>query len=651
MSDEEMTPPDRSGAFAGWSASDSLLTAAWCAAAVLARLPFVARIEGALDHDQSVVGLMALDIAAGRRFPIFFDGQRYMGAVEPYAAAAFVRAFGHTPAIVALAPLTAFGLFAAGQFAVWRCWRGRATGHLAAALTVVGSPMMVLWGIVPRGGYVEFLAWALPALYAYREVSRVGRPTPAPWVQAALGFWLAVGYFLNPLSLTVYATIALDWTLGRHGADLRRERDLRAAWLDHPFSGIVWLAWLVAWVTAMAVCCHVEPNAVSSGSPYLAFGGHCDRRWALALGVTGVVALLAAAGWWTRGPVRLYERLLRHPWAAAGVLTALAPFLVYNLSVLLGRASAVPSLPVWIRAPWKAGQNLRSALHALGPLVGCDPRAIETVLIGQPVEPPAVSWPGVETGLLGLSPVVVVVVLLLTAVAVWTGRSFWSRAFALRGEDVAPPAPLASGFLAVTTGLYLLQATSPNGSSIRYLVPVWVALPGLLACGLKALPRRAGVVAGFAVVLPWLAAEVLVWGALDREPTLRPLADALVRRGVTAVVAPTPVAVTLANLSHGSVGAVEFRPLWSRLGRRYLGRFTAGRPFTCIVDRRFPWAIRGEGAWAREEDLGRRLRELSARHPGKVQAAWNLGTFEVWDVDLPLAEILGPAPDGGPRDQ
>ena len=44
----------------------------------------MARIEGALDHDQSVVGLMALDIAAGRRWPVFFDGQRYMGALEPY---------------------------------------------------------------------------------------------------------------------------------------------------------------------------------------------------------------------------------------------------------------------------------------------------------------------------------------------------------------------------------------------------------------------------------------------------------------------------------------------------------------------------------------------------------------------------------------
>lgn len=41
----------------------------WMAAALLARRPLLQRIEGILDHDQAVVGLMAQDIAAGRRWP------------------------------------------------------------------------------------------------------------------------------------------------------------------------------------------------------------------------------------------------------------------------------------------------------------------------------------------------------------------------------------------------------------------------------------------------------------------------------------------------------------------------------------------------------------------------------------------------------
>ncbi len=75
-------PEGSGGETRSWSPGDSATTAGWFALALAARLPFVVRSEGALDHDQSVVGLMALDIAAGRRFPIFFDGQRYMGAVQ-----------------------------------------------------------------------------------------------------------------------------------------------------------------------------------------------------------------------------------------------------------------------------------------------------------------------------------------------------------------------------------------------------------------------------------------------------------------------------------------------------------------------------------------------------------------------------------------
>lgn len=619
--------------------------------ALLARAPLVARVEGALDHDQSVVGLMALDIARGRRFPIFFDGQRYMGAVEAYVAAAFVRAFGHAPGVIALAPLLAFGLFAAGQFAVWSRWRDRATGRLAAGLTVVGAPMLVLWGIVPRGGYVEFLTWGLPTLAFYRALARPDRPPAHPAVQAGWGFWLAFGSFLNPLALTVYATIALDWALGRHGADLRRERDVRAAWLDHPAAPAVGIIAALGWVAALAVCCHVDTRTPVDGSPYIAFGGRFGLRWGVALGAAGVVALLGVAAWWTRGPARLYQCLGRSPWAVVGVLAASAPMVAYALLVRLGVYPPAPSLPVWITAPWKAGPNVVSAFRALGTLIGSDPRAIETVLIGQGVEPPDAHWPAVETCLIGLSPFVVSAALVVIARAAAREWRYWSRFFALRGDDVAPPIALASGFLAVAAGLYLLQGTSPNASSVRYLVPVWIALPGLLASGLLALPRRAGVASALVLIVPWVAAQGLIWSDLDRPSPARPLAAELTRRGVTAIVSPTPVALVVANLTHGAVGAIEFRPIWPRLGSRYLDRFPAGRPIACVVDRRFPVAERGDGAGSTGQDFGRHLRGLSERYPGRVKPAGEVGSFEIWEVDLPLAEVLATRPEGaGPGD-
>ena len=185
----------------GWTGSDSAWTVGWFALALAARAPFVARIEGILDHDQSIVGLMALDIAAGRRFPIFFDGQRYMGAVEPYVAGLLVALFGHSPVVVALAPWLFFGLFVAGQYVLWRCWGDRLTGHLAALVSVLCAPMLVLWAIVPRGGYIELLAWAIPVLAVYRAGTQPGTPEPSRGRQAAWGFFFAFGYATSTVKL------------------------------------------------------------------------------------------------------------------------------------------------------------------------------------------------------------------------------------------------------------------------------------------------------------------------------------------------------------------------------------------------------------------------------------------------------------------
>jgi hypothetical protein len=236
----------------GWSRVDGALAIVWFAVALAARAPFVARIEGVLDHDQSTVGLMALDIAAGRRFPIFYDGQRYMGAVEPYVAALLVRVFGHSPVVVALAPWLFFGLFVAGQYTLWRCWSDRLTGHLAALISVLCAPILVLWAIVPRGGYIELLAWAIPVLLVYRACTQPGARALSRGRQAAWGFLFALGYFLNPLSLIVYLTLALDWTFGRHGADLRRTRTGVAQWADAAAAPLYWGALGVMLLVAAA---------------------------------------------------------------------------------------------------------------------------------------------------------------------------------------------------------------------------------------------------------------------------------------------------------------------------------------------------------------------------------------------------------------
>lgn len=628
-----------------WSRSDTARAGLWFLIALLARAPLVARVEGALDHDQSVVGLMALDIAAGRRLPIFFDGQRYMGAVEAYVAAGFVRLFGHSPSVVALAPLLAFGIFAAAQYVVWRLWRDRATGDLAALITVTGAPMFAIWSIIPRGGYVEFLAWALPTLAVYRALTDPSRPPLSPARQAGWGFLLAVGYFLNPFALTVYATLALDWLFVRHGAELRAERLPRARWLDSRAAAAVWCLAALGFLGLLALLCHVDP--ASPGQPYIAFGDPAAGTLALALAAFGVVGVLGCAAWWSNAGPRLLESFRARPWTILGIVTALLPFVLHGVLVQMGMIAETASLPMWITAPWKSGMNLGRGLSVLGVLVGCAPRSLETVLLGQGVDVPAHRWGGLVQVLNRASPVAVGVVALVAGLAVARERDHWRRAFALRCDRSAPPVAFLGSYLCLAIVLFLLQGTSPDSSAVRYLIPVWVALPGLLACGFRAIRRPLATILATLLLAFWALSHASLWADMGRQAPARPLMDELARRGVRAIVAPTPVALIVANLSHGAIGAREFRPFWSRLGRRYASRFPARGPFTCVVDRGFPWAASGERGWAPEQDFGKHLRDLSAKYPGTVVPAGAVGPFTIWEVRLPLDLVLN-APQAEP---
>ena len=625
----------------GWTHGDWAGALGWFTLALAARAPFVARVEGILDHDQSIVGLMALDIAAGRRLPVFFDGQRYMGAVEPYVAALLVALFGHSPVVVALAPwLLSFGLFVAGQYALWRCWGDRLTGHLAALVSVLCAPMLVLWAIVPRGGYIELLAWAVPVLAVYRAWTHPGSPAPTRVRQAAWGFLFALGYFLNPLSLIVYLTLALDWTFGRHGAELRCTRHGVSRWVDARAAPVFWAVLGGLLLLALAVCCHVQPHRGRDKPPFVYLLDALADPWGTPLGVLGVASLLVGAMWWSGLGGRIVERLTGHMGFALGALVALAPFPIHSLCVWLGLIPFVHSLPIWIRAPWDIAVNLGDGSHALGALVGSSPDGTASVLIGQGIETPAHIWPGVSRALEWVTPLEVALVGVLIVSVAWRDRRAWQRLWSLQGAGRTPPTVVALLGLAVTATLYTLQATSPDASSVRYLLPAWIFLPGLLAAGLRALPRPGRWAICLLLLVPWTTAQANLWVDLDRPAPLQPLADALDRRGVKAIVAERPVVLMVANLTQGRVRGLEYRSRQPLRSNRYAERFGAGRPVTCVNDRTlscFPGEDR-EGTLRNR--FGERLEELARLYPGRVRRRWAIDHFEIWEAELPLAEIL-----------
>jgi hypothetical protein len=628
---------------ARWTGLDTACSLGWFALALAARAPLVARVEGVLDHDQSIVGLMALDIAAGKRWPIFFDGQRYMGAIEPYVAGALVALFGHSPVVVAMAPWLFFGLFVAGQFALWRCWGDRLTGHLAALISVLCAPMLALWAIVPRGGYIELLAWAVPVLGVYRAWTRPRVADPPPWQQAGWGFLFALGYFVNPLSLIVYLTLALDWTLGRHGAALRRSRRGVGRAVDSTAAPLFWAGLGGTVLLALAVCCHVELHRGGGKSPFVFLLNAVPDPWGTALGGAGVAVILLGAAYWSGLGGRLVARLSGHTWFALGALVALSPFALHGIGVCLGAIPVAHSLPIWIRGPWDVAINIQDGLSALGTLVGSSPEGSASVLIGQGVESPAHVWPVISHGLARASTFVVALVGVLIASVAWRDRHAWQRLWSLRGEERTPPTVLALLGLAVTAALYILQATSPNASSIRYLVPAWIVLPGLIAAAIRALPQPGRWAACLLLLGPWTTAQANLWADLDRPSPLRRLAESLERRNVQGIIAETPIALMVVNLTHGRVGALEYRSSWPRLNDRYADRFPVSAPIVCVDDLTLTWFPGEDHTGALLKRFGERLDELARLYPGRVRRAWVVDHFAVWEADVPLGEIF----DGG----
>lgn len=612
---------------------EGVRAAGWMFAAFLLRALLAARIEGALDHDQGVVGLMALDIAAGRRWPIFFDGQRYMGAIEAYTAALLVRVLGFAPAVVSLAPTFYFSLLVAGQYLAWSAWSGRGRGHLAALLTVACSPMLALWSVAARGGYSELLAWSMPVLAVYRRLTRPAYAPPGRLGQASWGLLLFLGYFVNPLSLVVYATLAIDWTLGRHGADLRALRKLSGRWLETRLAPFAVVACGAFVVILLALCCHVESRLPSSTEGRFVFlFGVLPGGLGRVLGILGAAAILAAVAIWTGAGPRAWKRLAQSPAFALGALLALAPFAVYQARVSLENMAPEPSVPIWIRVPWDLDSPIRFGRSAIGPLVGCDVRPALRSIIGPflTLKPPA--WSIVERALGAVSPVISLLVGALVVVAAWRDRIAWRRFWSLQGDEPTPPTQLCLLGLATGLGLYLLQATCASELSTRYLIPLWIFLPGLLGSGLMAMPRLARWAAVAVLVGCWSTAQAALWADFGQPCPLRPVADELERAGVTAIVAPRHVVVLVAELTAGRVGGLEYKPSWPRLRARYRSRFREGQPLVCVNDR--------EPGRADEADLGARLHELARHHPERTCCVWCAGRYEIWKVDLPLRDLL-----------
>src|SRR3954468_16720982 len=145
---------------------NALLTRAVLAAAafiIIRSIVWICFEQSDFDSDQAVVGLMAKHLAEGRAFPLFFYGQHYMLAVEPWLVAPFFKVFGATIASLKF-PLFCVNVAVAGLL-LWilvkKLNMRAGEALLICAFFIVPPPLVSARLVEPQGSNIEPLLYVL----------------------------------------------------------------------------------------------------------------------------------------------------------------------------------------------------------------------------------------------------------------------------------------------------------------------------------------------------------------------------------------------------------------------------------------------------------------------------------------------------------
>lgn len=157
--------------------------------ALAARIFFAWQGQWSTVSDRGIVNLMALHMAEGRAFPVFYYGQSYMGSPEPALSALFVQLFGASGFTVALGTAIPAALLVIPLYFLGRRLGGPAAGALSAAFLALGPDAFLAYMSSPRGGY------ALTLLFNVLILLVAARLAPAAWQREPLSRrnWMALG--------------------------------------------------------------------------------------------------------------------------------------------------------------------------------------------------------------------------------------------------------------------------------------------------------------------------------------------------------------------------------------------------------------------------------------------------------------------------
>src|SRR5262249_46879772 len=124
------------------------------AAALAARLPYLANSTPLFNSDEAANALFIKHLLAGRDLSLYPWDATYYGIVEGLIAIPFVWIAGMQPLAFRLAAVVGHLLLVVATFFLGRRLFGPAEGLMAASLLVLVSPRAVQWSAFATGGLV-----------------------------------------------------------------------------------------------------------------------------------------------------------------------------------------------------------------------------------------------------------------------------------------------------------------------------------------------------------------------------------------------------------------------------------------------------------------------------------------------------------------
>lgn len=166
------------------------------------------------DSDEAILGLMARHIMSGRDFPLFFYGQRYMGALDAYLTVPLFSLFGQTVGAMRLLQ----ALLYAGVIAVWArlSWRmSPRIESLVIMLVMMALPpvLITLYTASTLGNYVETLLFGgVLLLLGWHLIMDADAPL---WLWLVSGLIAGLAWWSMALIVGVLLPLALVGLLHR----------------------------------------------------------------------------------------------------------------------------------------------------------------------------------------------------------------------------------------------------------------------------------------------------------------------------------------------------------------------------------------------------------------------------------------------------